>query len=120
MNAVPTDPFNVTHVSNKGEQLARTEREILISIAQLLEEVLAVQRHLLSAVSALNQGSALLATNEPRESRSSLEVKTSTRGVDITSKVYAQSDIEPLPSAAVDAYFEALAQVQARLNGGTQ
>lgn len=56
------------------------------------------------------------------EARSSVEVKTSTRGLDITAKSYVGSDIGcagPPVRAAVDAYFEAMADVQKRMGGAT-
>jgi hypothetical protein len=49
------------------------------------------------------------------ETPSSVEVKTSTRGVDVSAKAYAGSDISPAQKAAVEAYFAALEDVQQRL-----
>ncbi len=53
---------------------------------------------------------------ESAHDRSSVEVKTSTRGVDIAAKAYAGSDIGEVQDAAVDAYFGAMADIQARLS----
>ncbi len=55
--------------------------------------------------------------SRPAESRSSVEIKTSTRGVDISAKAYDGSDVEAQVGPAVTAYFAAMAQVQAQLNG---
>lgn len=85
----------------------RTDREVLADIACLLEESLAVQKHLLAA---LRGGS---------DSRSSVEIKTSTRGVDVSTKVYAGSDIGEAERAAVDSYLRVCSELTARLvNGG--
>jgi hypothetical protein len=84
----------------------RSEHDLLVSLAQLLEESLAVQRHILAKL------------GQSTDSRSSVEVKTSTRGVDIAAKSYADSDVSAQVTPAVLAYFDTLEQVQARLNGG--
>jgi hypothetical protein len=83
----------------------RSDHAVLVSIAQLLEESLRVQRHVLAKVA------------QSTDSRSSVEVKTSTRGVDIAAKSYADSDVSAQVTPAVLAYFDTLEQVQARLNG---
>ncbi len=73
------------------------------SIAQLLVEILTELKHLNNRLGT------------SAESRSSVEVKTSTRGVDIAAKSYSGSDIETCESAAVDAYFRVMAEIQQRL-----
>jgi len=47
-------------------------------------------------------------------SASSVEVRTSTRGVDVTVKAYAGSDVRPAGDAAVDEYFRVLNEVEQR------
>ena len=50
--------------------------------------------------------------------RSSVEIKTSTRGQDLTVKVYDGSDVGPVGTAAMDAYFTLMEEAKQRLNGG--
>lgn len=84
-----------------------TDREVLMNIAYLLEEQLAVQRHLLAAF------------RSSADARSSVEIKTSTRGVDVSTKAYAGSDIAEAEGAAVESYLRVCNQLTARLmNGG--
>lgn len=87
--------------------MPRTDHQVLVSIAALLEELVAEIRHLRSDINA-RAGSA-----------SSVEVKTSTRGVDICAKSYADSPIDVAGDAAVDEYFRVMAQVQAQLDAQT-
>ena len=49
---------------------------------------------------------------------SSVEVKTSTRGVDITTKAYSQSPIEPAGNAAMDEFIRVGKEIERRLMGG--
>lgn len=80
------------------------------------EEILTELRHLRAA----HEGTT--ASNpDASERRSSVEIKTSTRGVDITTKAYTGSDILEAESAAVASYFRVLNEVQERLmNGATK
>ncbi len=48
---------------------------------------------------------------------SSVEVKTSTRGVDITTKAYAGSPIEPAGNAAMDEFIRVGKEIERRLMG---
>jgi hypothetical protein len=48
---------------------------------------------------------------------SSVEVRTSTRGVDVSVKAYAGSDIRPAGDAALDEYFRVVREVERRLMG---
>jgi hypothetical protein len=73
--------------------------------AQLLVEILAEVKHLNARL-----GSAADRT-------SSVEIKTSTRGVDVTCKAYSGSDILGAESEAVRSYFRVLNDIQDRLNG---
>jgi hypothetical protein len=90
---------------NAGLGTVRSELQVLISVAQLLEETLAEVKHLNARL-----GSAADRT-------SSVEVKTSTRGVDIACKAYSGSDILGAESEAVRSYFRVLNDIQDRLNG---
>ena len=49
--------------------------------------------------------------------QSSVEIKTSTRGVDVTTKAYAESPIIDAEQAAIESYVRTIAEVQARLLG---
>lgn len=82
----------------------REALDVLITIQMSLEELVAGQRRMLAAFGTSS------------DSRSSVEVKTSTRGVDIASKSYDGSDVQAQVTPAVAAYFETLAAVQGRLN----
>jgi hypothetical protein len=73
--------------------LERTDTDVLISIANLLEEVLAVQRHMLARIS------------DTADSRSSVEIATNSKGTNITCKAYSGSDIEQAESAALESYL---------------
>lgn len=86
----------------------RSDTELLNSLCHLMEETLMVQRHILNALGSSS------------DSRSSIEVKTSTRGVDISSKHYADSSMDGLSDRAVDEYFATLDRVQARINGASK
>jgi hypothetical protein len=79
--------------------------DILIRIQMTLEENLAELRHL----------NARLGSSAERAS--SVEVKTSTRGVDVAVKAYAGSDIQEAETEAVRLYFRVLNDIQDRLNG---
>lgn len=48
---------------------------------------------------------------------SSVEIKTSTRGVDITTKVYAGSEVTPAGDAAMDEFIRVGREVEKRLMG---
>jgi hypothetical protein len=56
-------------------------------------------------------------------SRSSVEIKTSTRGVDVTCKAYEGSDISEAGDAAMAEYARVMAEINQRLaeaiNGGS-
>lgn len=69
----------------------------------LLEQLLAETRHIRAAVETASSGA-----------RSSVEVKTSTRGVDVSCKAYEGSDI----TAAGDAAMAEYQRVVAAMNGG--
>lgn len=92
---------------NAGRPEQRETHDVLVSMCQLAEEQLAVSRHILAALGSSN------------DSRSSIEIKTSTRGVDIASKAYEGSSTFGLVDLAVENYFATLDKVQARINGGT-
>jgi hypothetical protein len=74
-------------------------------IARGLAELITLQQRMLAALGSSS------------DSRSSVEVKTSTRGVDVASKAYADSSMDGLSELAVERYFATLADVQQRLNG---
>lgn len=82
---------------------AATPAEILSTISATLLDMLAMQRQILAALGTSS------------DSRSSVEVKTSTRGVDISSKSYDHSDVQAQVGPAVDAYFAAMHMVQERV-----
>lgn len=103
-----TDPKNCPACQQRVSADVPGVYESLTLIATALREVAESQRKLLAALGSSS------------DSRSSIEVKTSTRGVDVACKSYAQSDISGLVTPAVDAYFATLAEVQRRLNGEVQ
>lgn len=75
---------------------------------------------LVTELRALNAKVASQSMSVPPDGtpRSSIELKTSARGLDCAVKVYDNSAIGPLIGPAVDAYFETLALAQQRLQGG--
>lgn len=77
-----------------------TERPAETATLQLLTEILAELKHLRAA----GQTGAV----------SSVEVKTSARGVDTSVKSYVGSDIAEAEQAALDSYFRVLEEVQRR------
>lgn len=89
--------------------IQRADHEAVLSdIADMLGRQIGLLEHI----------SGKLALSSSSDSRSSLEVKTSTRGVDIASKTYEGSPTDGLVDMAVANYFEAMAQVQERINAG--
>lgn len=50
------------------------------------------------------------------EHESSFEIKTSPRGVDLCAKAYRGSSIDEPKRAAIEAYFDGIADVQRRVN----
>jgi hypothetical protein len=68
------------------------ERDILISIAQLLTEQLAALQHIRNSL------------DQPTESRSSCSVKTSTRGTDLDLKSYADGLLPRAVNEAISEY----------------
>lgn len=56
-------------------------------------------------------------TGEPETQRSSCEIKTSTRGVDIGVKVYVGSPVTDACDEALRHYFRVFDQVEAELMG---
>lgn len=93
-------------IADLGNQRS-ADRNPNISSANTLIQVLGELKHIRAALTASS------------DSRSSVEVKTSTRGVDIASKCYEGSPMVGLDDEAVAKYFSTLEKVQARLNGGT-
>ncbi len=85
----------------------RSSDQFIQSLCQLTEETLAELRHIRAALGSSS------------DSRSSVEIKTSTRGVDISSKAYEGSSTDGLVDLAVSNYFEAISKVQARVDVGT-
>lgn len=83
-----------------------TLRDLLISQNQLSVEMLSELRHLRAQLGRTS------------ESRSSVEIKTSTRGVDIAAKSYDGSPSIGLVEDAVNNYFRAMREVQDRINRG--
>jgi hypothetical protein len=59
------------------------------------------------------------AATQERNSASSCEIKTSTRGTDIAVKVYAGSPIDDVCDTAVMAYFRTFDRVREELMGRT-
>ena len=57
-------------------------------------------------------------TSAPPEQRSSVEIKTSTRGHDITVKAYVGSPIREAGDQAIDEYFRIVREIERRLMGG--
>jgi uncharacterized phage infection (PIP) family protein YhgE len=93
-------------------------------LGTVLEELLATSRNtsarlgeIVDQLAELNAKLPSVATGAPPEGmgRSSVEVKTSVRGVDLTCKAYDGSDIGPVGTAAMNAYFDLLAEAQRRL-----
>jgi hypothetical protein len=102
-----------------------TAEQRIDRLGTVLEDLLATNRHILARLNEiaellveLNTRLPSTATGIPPEGvgRSSVEIKSSVRGVDAAAKAFDGSDIKPLVGAAVDAYFEALAEAQRRLN----
>jgi hypothetical protein len=56
-------------------------------------------------------------TGEPELQRSSCELKTSTRGTDISIKVYVGSPVSPAVDEANAQYFRAFDEIEAQLMG---
>lgn len=79
----------------------RTDHQVLVSIAQLLEEQLAEIKHLRAAVGAA------------AESRSSASVKTSARGYDCDIKSYADGLLDTAIDEAVAGYARAQIELAA-------
>lgn len=99
----------------RGRPEQRNAHEILTGIAQLAEEQLAELKHVRAALSSSSVRAALSSSSD---SRSSVEVKTSTRGYDISVKAYEGSPADGLVDAAIAMYGDAYRQVEAqRLNG---
>jgi hypothetical protein len=59
-------------------------------------------------------------TGEPAEQRSSCEIKTSTRGTDITVKAYVGSPVEVAVTDALAEYKRAFVEMEAWLLGHRQ
>jgi hypothetical protein len=104
-----------------------TAEQRIDRLGTVLEDLLATDRHILARLNEiaellveLNTRLPSTATGVPPEGvgRSSCEVKTSTRGLDLTVKVFDGSDIGPVGTAAMNAYFELLAEAQRRLQEG--
>jgi hypothetical protein len=83
----PTGPFTDLGVELHSSESRRVPIErvsttdVLVNIAQLMTEQLAALQHIEKRL------------GDASDSRSSVEIKTSTRGVDVTVKAYAGSDI---------------------------
>jgi hypothetical protein len=94
--------MSATDGTRVAVETERTGHQMLVSIAQLLEELLAQTRHVRAAVESASSGT-----------HSSVEIKTSTRGVDVTTKAYEGSDI----TIAGDAAMAEFVRVTAAMNG---
>lgn len=93
--------------------MSLTQEQLVDRLGVLGEELLSEFKRLnarLDGVSAASNPDAV-------ERRSSVEIKTSTRGVDISVKAYTGSDVLEAESAAVASYFRVLNEVQERLMG---
>jgi len=75
----------------------------------LLEDILAVNRRLVGAINALSEMA------ERRAGVSSVEIKSSARGQDVTVKVYEGSDVQPVGDAAIAEYARIVAQLNQRV-----
>jgi hypothetical protein len=79
-------------------------------LVRLLQELLDVSRTMAMAINDLALKDASTA-----EARSSVEVKTSTRGVDVTAKAYAGSPIQEAGTAAYIEYFRVLDVIETEM-----
>lgn len=96
------------------------EHEIVLQLRNATMR-LAEIADILTEIQALTEGRPEGASNpDAREQRSSVEVKTSTRGVDVTVKSYVGSDVQEAGTAAVDEYMRVLEDIQNRLNKAYQ
>ena len=92
--------------------LAAKGQDVNRSTVDLLEAMLLELHSLNARLERIEQKLASTA-----ETPSSVEIKTSTRGVDIGVKAYAGSDVVDPRTRAVEQYFAAIEDVQQRLNG---
>lgn len=92
-------------VLSEHEQLVSLLEQHIDLTQQIRDLTLQSMAQMLSALTALNDKLAAQAT--PGERVSSAEVKTSARGVDVTTKAYVGSDLPPAVDAAVAEYFRA-------------
>jgi hypothetical protein len=102
----PAQPVAEGEALAEGKRVQiRSDHAVLVSLAQLAEESLAVQRHTLAALGASS------------ESRSSATVKTSARTVDLECKSYDDGHLVPALDEAIAEYargMRELAALQAR------
>lgn len=97
-------------------QWADADVEVRVQPYRSLDDLaLPTESTLLEILAELRKLSA--ARGSSSDSRSSIEIKTSTRGVDISSKCYADSPMDGLVDTAVANYFDTMSKVQARING---
>lgn len=99
---------------------------VVALVDEHLEELVALQRDIYArlgeirdVLTELNAKLPTAATGAPQEGmgRSSVEIKSSVRGVDVAAKAYDGSPIGPVGTAAIAEYFRVLADCQRRING---
>jgi hypothetical protein len=82
--------------------------QVVLDTHELVEHLGHIEELLMEISGKLAQGAA---------GASSVEVKTSTRGVDITSKAYAGSPITEAGDAAMDEFIRVGREIEKRLMG---
>ena len=102
-----------------GERFVALVDEHLEELVAVLRDVYARLGEVSALLSLLNAKLPSAASGMPQEGmgRSSVEIKSSVRGVDVAAKAYDGSPIGPVGTAAIAEYFRVLADCQRRING---
>jgi hypothetical protein len=107
-DAVEEAAHDLLLAAQRQGKVRRTEQQILVSIAQLLEELLAETRHVRAALAA--SGSV-----------SSVQLEQNSKGINITVKSYESSDVEAAGTAALEEFGRVFREVERRqLDGWKQ